>query len=96
MITFETRHDSEERVDKNKRYAQIIECLKERPMTAKEIAVRMCEKGEIPTAERNYTAPRLTEMSINGTVEPFMKKTCTYTGRTVAVYRLREGQMELF
>ena len=32
-------------------------------MTAKEIAVEMYKKGYIPSDERNFTAPRLTELS---------------------------------
>ena len=95
--TFDTRAEANDQVDKVRRYSQIIECLKETPeMTAKEIAVRMMQKGYIPTSERNFTAPRLTEMSHRGIVEPCGKKTCTYTGKTVAVYKLIEGQMKLF
>lgn len=91
FTTLDTRHDSNEIVPREKRYMQIIECLKENPkMTAKEIAVRMREKGYIPNDERNFTAPRLTELSRKGIVEPVGKKTCTFTGRTVAVYALRE------
>ena len=72
-----------------KRYAQIKECLKEKPeMTAKEIAVLMYFKRYIPTSERNFTAPRLTEMMNAGTVEVIGKKRCKYTNRKVAVYKL--------
>lgn len=95
--TLDTRGEAHEQVDKQKRYSQIIECLKETPeMTAKEIAVLMMQKGYIPTSERNFTAPRLTEMSHKGIVEPVGKKVCTYTGKTVAVYALRVGQMNIF
>lgn len=91
--TFETRQEAHGSVDKKKRYLQIIECLKECPeMTAKEIAVMMMRKGYIPTSERNFTAPRLTEMSQKGIVEPIGKKKCQFTGHTVAVYALREQQ----
>ena len=96
MTTFETRGESHEQTDKVKRYSQIIECLRENPkMTAKQIAVRMHEKGYIPTTERNFTAPRLTEMSQRGIVEPIGKTKCQYTGKTVAVYVLCEEQMSL-
>lgn len=91
MTTLETRADAHEKVSKKKRYSQIIECLKECPeMTAKECAVMMMQKGYIPTSERNFVSPRLTEMSYKGMVEPIGKKKCTYTGHTVAVYSLRE------
>ena len=93
--TLETRAESHESVDKNKRYAQITECLMEAEsmhlagLTAKECAVMMMHKGYIPTSERNFTAPRLTEMAQEGMVEPIGKTTCTYTGKKVAVYALR-------
>lgn len=97
MTTLETRGESHEQVDKQKRYSQIIECLKECPkMTAKEIAMMMWFKGEIPSSERNFTAPRLTEMCQKGIVEPVGKKVCQYTGKKVAVYSLRVGQMNIF
>lgn len=89
----ETRAEAEATVDKQKRYKQIIECLKEYGdigLTAKECAVLMMRKGYIPTTERNFTAPRLTELSKTGVVEPIGKKVCSYTGKTVAVYALRE------
>lgn len=89
--TKETRTESHEKVDKQLRYSQIIECLLESRvgLTAKEIAVIMMKKGYIPTSERNYTAPRLSEMMESGVVEPIGKQTCEYTGRTVTVYKLR-------
>ena len=87
---YETRGESHGSVDKQRRYSQITECLLERPeQTAKEIAVMMHEKGYIPTTERNFTAPRLTEMSQNGVVEPIGKTKCKYTGKSVSVYALR-------
>lgn len=91
VVTLETRSEAEVKVDKNRRYSQIRECLKENgELTAKECAVIMMQKGYIPTSERNFTAPRLTEMSKSGDVEPIGKKVCKYTGKTVAVYALRE------
>lgn len=95
--TFETRSESNETVDRKKRYSQIIEVLTGgKEMTAKEIAVVMHQRGYIPTSERNYTAPRLTELSYKGIVEPIGKQRCSYTGKTVAVYKLREGQTNIF
>lgn len=95
--TLETRSLANETVDKAKRYKQIIEILTGgKEMTAKEIAVEMCNRGYIPTSERNFTAPRLTELSYKGVVEPIGKQRCSYTGKTVAVYKLREGQTNIF
>lgn len=92
--TLETRSEANETVDKQKRYRQIIEILKDgKQMTAKEIAIEMCNRDYIPTSERNFTAPRLTELSQKGIVEPIGKIKCQYTGKTVAVYELRENEV---
>ena len=92
FTTLETRADAHDAVDKQKRYKQIIECLTEKRegLTAKECAVLMMEKGYIPTSERNYSAPRMTELSKKGVVEPIGKKVCRFTGKKVVVYALRE------
>ena len=97
MPTLETRSEANETVDKITRYKQIIQILYGgKEMTAKEIAVEMCNRGHIPTSERNFTAPRLTELSRKGIVEPIGKQRCIYTGKNVAVYRLREEQMNIY
>lgn len=92
IVTLNTRHDSHDVVDKEKRYKQIVEIMKENsePMTAKEISVAMWIRNYTPTSERNFAAPRLTELSQKGVVEPIGKKKCNYTGKTVAVYHLIE------
>ena len=87
-VPYETRGEAHETVDKQLRYRQILEVLKGREMTAKEVAVEMQRVGYIPTTERNFTAPRLTELSQNGVVEAIGKKRCQYTGKTVAVYAI--------
>lgn len=88
----ETRAEANESVDRQKRYAQILGCLEEcGPSTAKQIAVWLCMTGQLPTSERNFTAPRLTEMCEKGMVEPIGKTRCVFTGKTVTVYGLREG-----
>lgn len=90
ITTFDTRAEANESVDRSRRYAQIIECLNESPrMTAKEIAVRMMKKGYIPTSERNFVSPRLTELADSGVVEPVGKTKCIYTGKKVSVWSLR-------
>lgn len=96
VVTLTTRGIANEEVDKQQRYDQIIEVLKDKEMTAKEIAVELFKKGYIPSSERNFTAPRLTELSQKGIVEPFEKKKCSYTGKTVAVYHLIEGQTTIY
>ena len=88
--TYDTRGESHESVDKSKRYSQIISCLVKQDMTAKEVAVMMFKLGLIPSTERNFTAPRLTELSQMGVVEPVGRTKCKWTGKTVAVYALTE------
>lgn len=91
--THETRALSHEKVDKQKRYSQIVECLIEgKELTAKECAVMMMQKGYIPTSERNYVSPRMTELGKKGIVEPIGKKNCSYTGKKVAVWALVGGR----
>lgn len=96
--THETRAESHEKVDKKKRYSQIIECLCEankghmEGLTAKECAVMMAQKGYIPTSERNFVSPRLTELGQHGVVEPIGKTVCKYTGKKVTVWALCGGQ----
>lgn len=87
--SLECRHDSHEKTDKQKRYRQILNCLKGRQMTAKEIAVELFAIGYSETADRNVTAPRLNELCKIGLVEQVGKKRCDYTGRTVTVYEVR-------
>lgn len=86
-----TKAEVNETIDKAKRYNQIISILKDRELTAKEIAVIMYKKYYIPTTERNFTAPRLTELLQMGVVEIVGKKKCEYTGKTVSIYRLLES-----
>lgn len=86
--TLLTRAEANETVDKAKRCAQILEILKE-PMTAKQVAVEMYRRGMTDSADRNNAAPRLTEMSRQGLVEPIARVKCEYTGKTVSVYARR-------
>lgn len=96
LTTFDTRAAANEEVDRSKRYREIIDVLQGKELTAKEIAHILWHKKLIPTPERNFTAPRLTELSQRGIVEPIGKKKCAWTGRTVAVYKLRDQQATIF
>lgn len=92
-ITYQTRQMSLEDIqDKTKiRYIQILNRLDE-PKTAKELAVELFELGFIPSTERNYAAPRLTELEKMGYVKAIGKKKCKWTGKMVAVYeRTQKG-----
>jgi hypothetical protein len=90
-ITFTTRALANEEVPRKVRYSQIIEILKNSPfpLTAKEIAMEMFRKGLVPSDERNWCAPRLTELSYKGIVEPVDKVYCKYSGKLVSRYKLR-------
>ena len=91
--TEETRAEANASVDRAKRYMQILAILDGGDMTAKEVAVEMQKRGFIPTSERNYSAPRLTELEKLGKVQTIGKKKCQYTGKTVAVYRRIRGDV---
>lgn len=86
-ITTQTRQMSFDDIQLQKkiRYEQILSRM-DSPKTAKEIAVELFELGYIPSTERNYVAPRLTELEKKGVVKATRKKKCKYTGKTVAVY----------
>ena len=86
-VTLECRRLSYDELQVNKRCKQIIEVLKElKEATAMELAYELFKRGYVNVFERNTTAPRLTEMSIKGIVEPIGKKKCSYQGKMVSVY----------
>ena len=91
-ITLQNRKESDETIDRQRRYKQILEIMneyKDIPLTAKEIAMEMFRRHLIPTTDRNFTAPRLNELSKKGKVEPVGKKMCIYTRKNVTTYKLR-------
>lgn len=96
IITYQTRQLSFEDIKdkKKKRYEQILDRLMTGIKTAKEIAVEMFELELIPSTERNYTAPRLTELEQMGLVKAIDKKKCEYTGKTVAIYEITPKGIE--
>lgn len=75
--------------DDRRRYEQILDVMAdyELLLTAKEIAVRMFIRGDIPDKDRNHVSPRLTEMMYDGRVEPAGKKLCEYTKKKVTCWR---------
>jgi hypothetical protein len=96
MITQLTRQISFEDIKPKRkiRYEQILDRLLGGIKTAKEIAVELYELGLIPSTERNYTSPRLTELEKMGLVQVINKKKCDYTGKTVAVYQITPEGIE--
>lgn len=90
--THETRRESYETVDKQKRYRQILEIMKEldKPLTAKEIAVEMYKRGYAYTDERNVAAPRITELLKKGILDCSKTKVrCMYSGKMVSQFIIR-------
>lgn len=84
MITKETRAESLNELDKNKRYAEIRDGLRNEfnGLTARQLA------NKLGSEERNYTAPRLTELVAKGEIEVISKRYDEKTKRNVAVYAL--------
>lgn len=97
-ITHQTRQLSFEDIQdkKEKRKKQILSILSIdfREMTAKEVAVEMFELGWTPSNERNYSAPRLTDLAGEDKVKVIGKKKCDYTGKTVAIYKITQKGYE--
>jgi hypothetical protein len=68
----------------------ILEILTEHGgMTAREVAGELHRRGITPTVERNYAAPRLTELCDAGKIHAIGKKLCAHSGRNVAVWAVR-------
>lgn len=83
----ETKIDSYNQINVKQRQEQVLEVLGDEMLTAKEIAVRMYEKGYTNNDDRNNASPRLNELLNQDLVEIYGKKTCEYSGKTVAVFR---------
>jgi hypothetical protein len=89
-ITNETRRASYAGI-KNQtgpRRTLILELLERKPMTADELTEIMLHLRLIPYYDRNFVAPRLTELKEAGKVEVVSKKYCKRTDRQVAVWKL--------
>jgi len=92
LIPQETRRESYEaaKPDAAQRRRVILEILTERGgMTAREVSAELHRRGITPTDERNYAAPRLTELYKAGEITTTRKKICPQTGRNVAVWAVR-------
>lgn len=83
----ETKIYSYNQIDAKQRQEQVLEVLGDEMLTAKKIAVRMFEKGYTNNDDRNNASPRLNELLNQDLVEIYGKKTCEYSGKTVAVFK---------
>lgn len=64
----------------------ILETLGGRQMTASEITEELVTAGEIPYFNRNYVAPRLTEMKQMGILKTVGRRKATRSDATEAVW----------
>lgn len=92
--TIETRRESYEAIKPKRtdRRNLILEILGSRQMTASEITEELLAKGYIKYYDRNFVAPRLTELKEAGIVETVGKRLCKRTNKNVAVWARREPQ----
>jgi len=92
-ITQETRRESYQaaKQDGLARRRVILEILTEHrdDLTAREVSAELHRRSITPSDERNYAAPRLTELKEAGKVHAVGKKPCAHSGRNVAVWAVR-------
>lgn len=88
-ITFKTRHKSyEDMLDHlSERHKQILEILKNKEMTTREIAQELYKRHYTNTSDVNNARPRVTELESLGFVITDKTKKCNITNKEVAVYR---------
>lgn len=87
-ITNETRREGHESVLGKKTYRRklILDVLGDRQMTVSEIVKALLDSGIIKYYDRNFVAPRLTELADEGKVKVVGKRPCIMSGKNVAVY----------
>ena len=87
--TKQTRRESYDAVlPKVKERARLIlETLGSKEMTVSEITEELVNTGKIPYFNRNYVAPRLTELKDMGIVETCGRRKATRSDATEAVWR---------
>ena len=92
--TRETRRNSYDAIlPKVKDRARLIlETLGSREMTVSEITEELVNAGKIPYFNRNYVAPRLTELKDMGIVETCGRRKSTRSNATEAVWRRTEAK----
>ena len=95
QTTRETRRESYDAViPKVKDRARLIlETLGNREMTVSEITDELVAAGKIPYYNRNYVAPRLTELKDEGIVETCGRRKSTKSNAHEAIWRRAEVQI---
>lgn len=92
QTTRETRRASYDAVlpKVNQRCRLILATLGGRAMTVSEITDELVESGAIPYYNRNYVAPRLTELKDMGIVETCGRRKSTRSAANEAVWKRTE------
>lgn len=96
--TKETRRESYEAVlpKCKERSRLILEVLGTRSMTVSEITDELVAAGRIPYFNRNYVAPRLSELKDMGVVETCGRKKSTRSDATEAIWRRKEPERKCY
>ena len=92
QTTKETRRRSYDAVlpKRAARCRLILETLGNRELTASEITEELVAAGRIPYFNRNYVAPRLTELKDIGVLETVGRRKATRSDATEAVWARKE------
>ena len=87
--TKETRRESYDAIlpKVKDRARMVLEALGDKEMTASELTEELVRTGAIPYFNRNYVAPRLTELKDMGVVETCGRRKATRSDATEAVWR---------
>lgn len=88
QTTKQTRRQSYDAIlpKRGKRCRLILETLGDRSMTASEITEELVAAGRIPYFNRNYVAPRLTELKEIGILTTVGRRKATRSDATEAVW----------
>ena len=95
-ITKETRQEAYEAIlpKINQRAKLVLDTLGSRSMTVSEITEELIRVGKIQYFNRNFVAPRLTELKDMGIVETCGRRKATRSNATEAVWRLRKDDIQ--
>ena len=87
-IVEETRREGYESVASKRadRCDVILAILGNRQMTVSEIVKALLDEGTIEYYDRNFVAPRLTELKEAGKVKVVGKRKCIMSGKMIAVW----------
>ncbi len=94
-ITKQTRRESYDAIlPKVKERARLVlEVLGDREMTVSEITEELVAAGKVPYFNRNYVAPRLSELKDMGIVETCGRRKETRSDASEAIWRRTEARV---